>query len=57
VKNPLNLLQGDYWGLKQKINIMKTKVTKKVVVEKSKGMKNDKMAMMKEKMMMAKKKK
>ena len=36
---------------------MKTKVTKKVVVEKSKGMKNDKMAMMKEKMMMAKKKK
>jgi hypothetical protein len=36
---------------------MKAKVTKKVVVEKSKGMKNDKMAMMKEKMMMAKKKK
>jgi hypothetical protein len=31
---------------------MKAKVTKKVVVEKSKGMKNDKMAMM-----MAKKKK
>lgn len=36
---------------------MKAKVTKKVVVEKSKGMKNDKMTMMKEKMMMAKKKK
>ena len=36
---------------------MKAKVTKKVVVEKSKGMKNDKMSMMKEKMMMAKKKK
>lgn len=35
---------------------MKAKVTKKVVVEKSKGMKNEKMAMMKE-MMMAKKKK
>ena len=28
---------------------MKAKVTKKVVVEKSKGMKNDKMAMMKAK--------
>ena len=36
---------------------MKAKVTKKVVVEKSKGMKNDKMMMMKEKIMMAKKKK
>jgi hypothetical protein len=35
---------------------MKAKVTKKVVVEKSKGMKNDKMAMMKEKMMAKKKK-
>jgi hypothetical protein len=36
---------------------MKAKVTKKVVVEKSKGMKNDKMAMMKEKMMAKKMKK
>ena len=34
---------------------MKAKVTKKVMVEKSKGMKNDKMMMMKEKMLMAKK--
>lgn len=36
---------------------MKAKVTKKVVVEKSKGMKNDKMMMMKEKMMAKKMKK
>jgi len=35
---------------------MKAKVTKKVVVDKSKGMKNEKMMMMKEKMMAKKKK-
>jgi hypothetical protein len=35
---------------------MKAKVTKKVVVDKSKGMKNEKMIMMKEKMMAKKKK-
>jgi hypothetical protein len=36
---------------------MKAKATKKVMTDKSKGMKNDKTMMMKEKMMMAKKKK
>lgn len=35
---------------------MKAKATKKVMVEKSKGMKNEKMMMMKEKMMTKKKK-
>ena len=36
---------------------MKAKATKKVMVEKSKGMKNDKMMQMKEKMMAKKMKK